>query len=224
MQEDRGPELAQAADLVPHPGTGLGVEAGRRLVEEQHAWAMDDAEADVQPATHAARVAHRGPVGGGLEIEGREDLGRAGLGGRLIHAVQPTLDHQLAAAGLGRVRGTALRHVADPAADLLRILGEVGAGDGRRPAGGLEERREHAQGRRLAGAVGAEEAEDLAGPDLEVHAAHGLDILPLAADLERPPQLVGLDHQGHRARSCGVYAGVVTCAVQHYRSISALRR
>ena len=64
------------------------------------------------------------PVGGGFELEGGEDLGGPSLARRLVHAVQAPLEDQLAAAGLGRVGRAALRHVADPAAD----LGRFGAG------------------------------------------------------------------------------------------------
>ena len=78
-EEDRRARLAQAADLVPHPGSRLRVEAGRRLVEEQDRRAMDDAEPDVEPALHAARVGGDRPVGGRLEVERRQDLGGASL-------------------------------------------------------------------------------------------------------------------------------------------------
>ena len=79
-QEDRRALLAEAADLVPHAGARLRVEAGRRLVEEQDRRAVDDPQADVEPALHAAGVGAGRPVGGRLEVERREHLGRAGLG------------------------------------------------------------------------------------------------------------------------------------------------
>ena len=79
---------------------------------------MDDAEPDIEPAAHAAGVGLGRPVGGRLELERVEHLGRAGLRVGLVHAVQPALDHELAAAGLGRVGRAALRHVADAAPDL----------------------------------------------------------------------------------------------------------
>ena len=42
---------------------------------------MDDAEADVQPALHAARVGLDVAIGGVHEVEPVEDFGRASLGG-----------------------------------------------------------------------------------------------------------------------------------------------
>ena len=61
------------------------------------------------------------------------------------------------------------------------VAPEVDAGDRGLAGRRREERREHAQGRGLAGPVGPEEAEDLAGADVQVDAAHGLD--PVLRDL-----------------------------------------
>ena len=49
----------QPGDLGPHLGAHLRVEPGRRLVEEQHLRAVDEAHRDVEPPLHAARVAAR---------------------------------------------------------------------------------------------------------------------------------------------------------------------
>ena len=57
-----------------------------------------------------------------------------------------------------------------------------------RPADGRQQRREHVHGRRLARAVGAEEAVDLARADLEVDAVDGLD-----AALELAHEALGAD-------------------------------
>jgi hypothetical protein len=53
-EEDRRPQLAELPDLLPHARPRLGIEAGRRLVEEQDLRPVDDPEADVEPAAHAA--------------------------------------------------------------------------------------------------------------------------------------------------------------------------
>ena len=93
----------------------------------------------------------------------------------LVHAVEAALDDQLVAAGDRGVRAAALGHVADALAHALRFADEVHARDAGLAARRREERRQHAQGRRLAGAVGPEEAEDLAAFDPQVHPAHRLD-------------------------------------------------
>jgi hypothetical protein len=56
------------------------------------------------------------------------------------------------------------------------------AGDRGGAAGGRDQRGEHAQGGGLAGAVGAEEAEDLARLDGEVDAPYGFDRSVAAAE------------------------------------------
>ena len=61
----------------------------------------------------------------------------------------------------------------------LRLAAQVGAGDGRLAGGRREERREHPERGGLAGPVRAEEAEDLAGADVEVDAADGFDVAAL---------------------------------------------
>ena len=77
-QEDRGPQLAQVADLVPHARAGLRVQPGRRLVEEEHARAVDDAEPDVEAAAHAAGVGLGRAIGGRRQLERLEHLVGAG--------------------------------------------------------------------------------------------------------------------------------------------------
>ena len=117
-QEDRRAARAQEADLVPHPRPCLRVETGRGLVEEQDRRLVDDAEPDVEPALHPARVGARRAIGGRFEVEGRQHLGGARLGIGLVHAVEPALEDELAPSGLGRIGRTALGDVADPLADL----------------------------------------------------------------------------------------------------------
>ena len=123
-------------------------------------------EPDVEPAAHAARVGAGRPVRGRLEVERGEHLGRARLRRRLVHAVQAALDDELAAAGLGRVGRAALRHVADPlGGPPAGSRAQVDARDRRLAGGRRQQRRQHPQRRRLAGAVRAEEPEDLARVD-----------------------------------------------------------
>ena len=105
-----------------------------------------------------------------VEVELAEQL-LAALGGvGRAHAVQAgVVDDLLAGARLGRGRA-ALRHVADAAADADRVGDQVAAGHRGGARRRLEQRGQHAQRRRLAGAVGAEEADDLPGGDVEVDA------------------------------------------------------
>jgi hypothetical protein len=75
---------------------------------------------------------------------------------------------------------------ADVAADLGRLAGHVESGHRRVAAGRPQEGHEHPHGRRLPGAVRAEEAVDLAGGDLDVDAGDGLQAaLELALEPDR---------------------------------------
>ena len=78
------------------------------------------------------------------------------------HPLDAALEHQVLAAGAELVDARVLRHVADRAADRVRLAADVVAGDRGGAAVGVGERDEHADGRRLAGAVRPEQPEDLA--------------------------------------------------------------
>src|SRR5262249_53242448 len=59
----------QLAEQFPHCDPPVWVEAGRRLVEEQHRRLGDQAGGDVQAAAHPARVGAGLPVAGRGEVE-----------------------------------------------------------------------------------------------------------------------------------------------------------
>src|SRR5450756_64220 len=73
-----------------------------------------------------------------------------------------------------------------------RGAAQVDPGDGRLAAGGGQEGREHAQGGGLAGPVRAQEADDLAGVDVEVDTAHGVDVALTV--VEGSGQAASMDH------------------------------
>src|SRR5262245_54361920 len=55
-EQDGGAAAGEVADRLPHIEATLRIEPDRRLVEEDHWWAPDQAHREVEPATHAARV------------------------------------------------------------------------------------------------------------------------------------------------------------------------
>ena len=87
------------------------------------------------------------------------------------------------------VEREALRHVADAALDCLGIARDVDAADDGRAGGRPQQTAQHADGGRLAGAVGAEKAEDLAGFDVERQLIDGRE------RAEPARELVDLDAQ-----------------------------
>src|SRR5690606_21391524 len=82
-----------------------------------------------------------------------------------------------------------LRQIADPPPHLERVADDVLAGDPRRPAGRQQVAGQDLHRRRLAGTVGAEEADDLATRDLE------RDALERHRGPEGPGETVDLDHR-----------------------------
>ena len=85
------------------------------------------------------------------------------------------------------VEREALRHVADVTLDLSGLLGDVEAEQVRGTRGRREQPAQHPDGGGLAGAVGAEEAEDLARPNRERDPVDGLEGAKAAAQLAAPP-------------------------------------
>src|SRR5690606_16360218 len=81
-----------------------------------------------------------------------------------------------------------LRHVADPALDLLGLPRDVGPCDDGLAAARREQAREHADGRRLSGTVRAEVTEDLASLDVERDVVDRLEVAEALLEV--------LDHDG----------------------------
>src|SRR3954469_8164092 len=165
--------LAQPGDEVPHRAARDRVEADRRLVEDQHARPVDERLRQLEPADHAGGV-RRHEAGGGLEHAGRLEREVDAVGAlRARDVEQPGERHHVLAARQRAVGGELLRHVADLPAHGHPLAGDVVAEDVRDAATDRQERRQDADRRRLAGAVGTEQPEHLALLDLEVDAVHG---------------------------------------------------
>jgi hypothetical protein len=93
----------------------------------------------------------------------------------VIDPPEAGMDVEVAAAGESPVDDRVLEDDAADAASGERLARDVEAGDARTAAGRGDRGREHADRGRLASAVRAEQAEHLAGNDLEVDALHGFD-------------------------------------------------
>ena len=166
--------LGEPLDLLPERGAALDVEAGRRLVEEEDPRAVHERQRQVEPALHPARVAPHLAVGGlrSARRASRSSSPRgAALGARQAWSVawsrrcsRPVSSGSSAASWSAapidaRTFGPSLATSKPP----TRAV----------PAVGREQRRQHVHGRRLPGAVRAEEAVDLAGRDREVDPVDG---------------------------------------------------
>ncbi len=182
-QENRLPEQAQRADHVPRRPASRRVETRRRLVEEHEVGVADERRAEVEPPllTAGERLHFR------VALLGKPD----------------ELDHLVDVPRLRVVAREHAMHLADgEQRRVLRVLeddADALAKRGRRVARVVAEHRGNAgvapavaledlDGRRLAGAVRAEEPEDLACGHLEADPAERLDAavrLAQVADADR---------------------------------------
>jgi hypothetical protein len=115
---DHGRVLAKIADQRAERDPLLGVEAGRRLIQQQQVRVVHDRLRDAHPAQHAARQRAQPGLGPGAEVDpfdGRGHCRRHPVRGHLLEQreVLDELGH-----GERRVIAEVLRQVAEPAPDL----------------------------------------------------------------------------------------------------------
>ena len=153
----------------------------RRLVEEDDLRIVDEGEGDRQALPLTARqLARLGPLAL-VEIEEPDELfRRQGVSIEAAEQVED-LDHREL-----RVERRGLEGDPDPFLEGPRIAGGVDPEDLEAAGVGGPQPLEHLHGRRLAGAVRAEEAEDLAGADLERDTVDGLHVAVCLADVTDP--------------------------------------
>ncbi len=164
-QKDRGPVLDQLPDGQPHVDPALGVEPGRRLVQEDDGRVAHQAHGDVEPAAHPTREGEHVAVGGLVEVELVQQLG-GGLP-RIGDAAQLAYQHQVLPGAEHVVHRGELPGQAYLFANLGGLLRHVEPSDARRAAIGLDQRGQDVDRGRLARAVGSEQSEDRAPPDGE---------------------------------------------------------
>ena len=138
------------------------IEADHRLVDDDHLGAMHERARDDQLLAHAVAVALDQLVAPLLEIEQREQLARAVLDLRPVLVVQPGDEAQELGARQLLVDERAVGNEAELALRGDRIGDDIDAADVHGAARRPQDAGDHAQRRRLAGAVGPEEAEQLA--------------------------------------------------------------
>lgn len=186
-EEDRLPALAGFVDHVVELALRERVETAGRLVEDQELGLVHERLDQSEPAL----VAGREVAGAAREVEALGE--RRHL--RSVDAVAQTAEvAQGLVTGQPRVQRVLPGEVADTAADgdavAVRMQTEHLGGPRRRP----DKVEQEADGRRLADAVGPEEAEHGAGrDDREIQADHA------AAAAVLRGQASGLDHLSHRA-------------------------
>ncbi len=173
--------VAQRPDVFPDGVERLGIEPKRRLVEEEHPGVVQQPAGDLQPPLNAAgKGAYEGvpPVRQPDDVEkafdalvadASRDVVEHGVGPQVLVGREPVVE-----------RGV-LEHHADGLPHAFGLANDVEPGKlGSAPCR-PEQGREHVDGRALAGAVGAEKAEDLARVDVEIDGVDGSESAEILA-------------------------------------------
>ena len=178
----------------------MGVEAGRRLVEEKDLGLVDESPGDRQAALHAARKRLNQVARPVTQLHEVEQLHRpaARLGVRQVEVA--TVDEQVLEHRQLCVERVRLGHHAQAAADARPMVVRVGAKHGQLTARARRHGADHAHGRGLAGAVGTQKTERLTRRDVEVDRVYGCErpeALGQAAGMdERLTGSLGFGHGG----------------------------
>ena len=202
-QQHAHPALGEAGEMVGDAGRGAGVEAGEWLVDEQHSGGTGKGADELDAASLAAGegLAAGGREGG--EVEVSEQVGPALGSGGAGQVAQAGVD--VFGDGEAAEDGGLLRHVAEPGARAApeRVAGNVAAVEADLAALGAQQAREHAEGGGLAGAIGAEQADDLAERDAEREVVHDDAAAEAAVQSDRDEAGVGVGRGVGRGEGVG---------------------
>ena len=157
-QEDRLAELAQRADRRPRLAARRGVKAGGRLVEEDQVGIADERESEIEPPALTAGEllgAHVALLGCSSTSSMTSSTGAAARVVAAVHLDQLG-DRQIP------LDAALLQHDPDPLAQLALAAGRIHAEHARLARAPRAVALEDLDRRRLARAVGAEQAEHLA--------------------------------------------------------------
>jgi hypothetical protein len=175
-EQQRGPLGHQRPDDVPHPQPPPRVQAGGRLVQEEHPRPADQAGGQVQPPLHAAGIGLRGPVGRVGQPELLEQLDGAAAGLRPAQVVQPPDDLQVLPAGQLLLNGGGLPGQPDRPPDRGRFPDHVVALDHRPPPVREQQGGQDAYRGGLARAVRPQHAEHRPARHRQVDPAQRVDL------------------------------------------------
>ena len=177
-----GQHAEQLAELDPGPR----IQAGGRLVEDQHRRIVDDGPGQAHPLFHALGERSQEPIANAGEIgellDGIDD--RPPLGAP--HIVGPGKKVEVFVHGHVAIGGQRIGHEAHKAAGLLRIVDQRDPVHVHVALGRIVEGGHDAHGGGLARAVGADKAEDVARGKLERDVVDRLDLAEVAFEIDNP--------------------------------------
>ena len=172
------------------------VDAVERLVEQQHLGLVQGRQHHGEAAAHAVREAGGDAVGDVAELEALEQVASPLL--PVVEAPQPGRELEVLPGGGARHQAADVGAVADQPLHLEGVATDVEPGHPDLAGGRRHHAGEHAHGRRLAGAVAAQQGGRLAGVALEVDTGDGLHLAE--ADVEAHHVDDGRTVRGSHAR------------------------
>src|ERR1017187_8066380 len=152
---------------------GVDVEAGEGLVEDEELGIVEQAGEEEDLLAHALGVPSEPGVAIVPEADEAKELVHFGFEDAARDAAQTAGELEVFAAAEVRIEVGLLGDVAEAALEAFEIAADVLTVEEDAPTGGLEQSGEHLDGGTLAGAVGAEIAQDLAGADGDADRVHG---------------------------------------------------
>ena len=171
--EDGRAVVGEFVEEIPDLLTVDGIEAGGWFVEEEDGWLVEEGGGDGEELFEATgEGAGEGESMGG-EIDGFEEELDAGRDLGRGDAVSGGEEAEIFEDGEIVIEAKFLGDVAEERANLGAMEPGIEASDGGGTGGGFGEAGEHLDGGGFSGAVGAEEAEDFVGGDLEGEAIDG---------------------------------------------------
>ena len=169
-QQDRHPAfLGRDSQQVEDLRDAEGVDRRRRLVEDEDVRILDQRVGDAEPLEHAPRVRARSGRRRGRSGRPARAPRRSSSSGLVARdPVEPRRVAQVLAAGHVAVEPDGVGQIADPTLDLERPTRRIEPDDACRPSVGSVSPRSMRIVVVLPAPFWPEQAEDLAGPDLEV--------------------------------------------------------
>ena len=153
----------------------VGVEAVGRLVEDHDVGVVQERLGQADPALEALGQGVDRPVEHAVEMCRLDGMGDALGALGAVEAAHGGDEFEKAGRGHVGIGRRALGQIADVLLGLDRLVDHVEAADLGAAAGRRQVAGDDLHGRRLAGAVGPEEAQDLAALDGKAHAVDGAD-------------------------------------------------
>ena len=180
------PASRHAADDVPRVPTPDGIEVLGELVEEHELGAAHEGEGDEQPLSFAAGQRGEGTT---------QEVGELPLRGQLVEGLRRRVQRgeqveRLAGAHPVGERGV-LELAPDPTSEPVTGGRRVQAEDRHGAGAGASQTLQDLHGRRLPGAVGAQEAEELAAAHHEGHPAQHLVAAVGPAEVAHLDEVIG---------------------------------